>query len=84
MTNVKTCMRLLALPTMVLSMGCAPAYHSYSDCTVPCNYGAPPPLPYTHYDDCVCHSHAASVYVAGQSQSLEQVSPEEQRDEETE
>ncbi len=43
--------------------GCAPAYHSYSGCTVDCKYCVPPPLAYTHYSDCVCHSCAASRHL---------------------
>lgn len=48
----------LFLITVALS-GCAPAYHSYSECRVDCKYCAPPPLPFLHYEGCVCHSCVA-------------------------
>jgi len=48
---------------MPVVLGCAPAYHSYSGCYVDCQYCPPPPLPYTHYDECVCHSCAAQPYL---------------------
>jgi len=52
--------------------GCAPAYHGYSGCYVDCRYCAPPPLPYVHYEGCVCHSCAASNYLALQPQPAEE------------
>lgn len=77
MTNVKTCMRLLALLAMMLGMGCAPAYRSYSDGHVDCKYCAPPPLPYAHYDDCVCHACVASQYLPLPRKTIEpQEAPE--------
>jgi hypothetical protein len=55
--------RLGAL-TLTLAMGCAPAYHCYSGCHVNCQYCPPPPLPYTSYSGCACHSCAASKYLS--------------------
>jgi hypothetical protein len=55
--------RRIALIALISTGGCAPAYHDYSECGVNCRYCAPPPLPYTHYDGCVCHSCAASKYL---------------------
>jgi hypothetical protein len=55
--------RLLGLLIVTVSLGCAAAYHDYSECQVNCRYCVPPPLPYTHYDECVCHSCAASKYL---------------------
>ncbi len=54
----------LAPLAMILATGCAPAYRNYSACCVDCNYCAPPPLPYVHYEGCVCHSCAASNYLS--------------------
>ena len=56
--------RLFGLTAIAISLGCASAYHDYSECRVNCRYCAPPPLPYSHYDECVCHSCAASEYLA--------------------
>ena len=72
MTNSRKRACLLGLAMMTLSLGCSPAYHSYSGCYVDCKYCAPPALPYTHYEGCVCHSCAASKYL-----SLEPLSAEE-------
>ncbi len=57
--------RLAALAPllMTLAAGCAPAYRCYSDCRVPCKYCASPPLPYTQYDGCVCHSCVSAKYL---------------------
>ena len=55
--------RMVGPAAMLLMVGCAPAYHSYSDCYVNCKYCPPPPLAYRHYDDCVCHSCAAEPYL---------------------
>ena len=71
MTNANRSLRWLAPLAMILAGGCAPAYHSYSGCYVNCKYCAPPPLPYTHYEGCVCHSCAASQYLMTPPQSVE-------------
>lgn len=63
MKNASSWARLTGLLLITLTMGCASAYHDYSDCRVNCRYCAPPPLPYSHYDECVCHSNAASQYL---------------------
>jgi hypothetical protein len=55
---------LALLSVMTLASGCAPAYHCYSGCRVPCKYCAPSPLPYTQYGGCPCHSNAAQRYLA--------------------
>ena len=57
--------RLFGLTATAISLGCASAYHDYSECRVNCRYCAPSPLQYSHYDDCVCHSCAASEYLSG-------------------
>ena len=44
-------------------IGCAPAYHDYADCYIDCRYCAPPPLPYAHYEGCVCHACVATPYL---------------------
>jgi hypothetical protein len=63
MINAKTWTRWLAPLALALAAGCAPTYHSYSGCKVGCQYCAPPPLPFAHYDGCVCHSCAVSGYL---------------------
>lgn len=68
----KTLVRLPLL--LVLVMGCAPAYHSYSSGCVNCKYCAPPPLPYAPYEGCVCHSCAASKYLTNQLPAVQQES----------
>lgn len=55
---------LLASLITMLGTGCAPAYRSYSGCYVDCQYCVPPPLPYSHYAECVCHSCAATKYLS--------------------
>jgi hypothetical protein len=54
---------VVTLGAVTTVFGCAPAYHSYSDCYVPCRYFAPQPLPYVCYHECVCHSCPASDYL---------------------
>jgi len=71
MSNAQIWMRLLAPLTVALAGGCAPAYHSNSDCRVSCKYCPPPPLPYARYDECVCHSSAASRYLSMQPPDLQ-------------
>ena len=56
--------RLIGLLIITVSFGCASAYHDYTECRVDCRYCVPPPLPFPHYDECVCHSCAASEYLA--------------------
>ncbi|QDU74544.1 hypothetical protein Pan97_15530 [Bremerella volcania] len=63
MAITKTLLRSIVPLALTLAVGCAPAYHSYSGCRVDCKYCAPPPLPYTHYEGCVCHSSAVSQYL---------------------
>ncbi len=57
-------LRLLGLLAISLCMGCASAYHDYSECRVNCRYCSPPPLPYACYPQCVCHSRSASEYLS--------------------
>jgi len=71
MKSVTKIICLFAPLVMALGVGCAPAYHSYSGCYVDCKYCAPPPLPYVHYEGCVCHSCAASTYLTLHSVSVE-------------
>lgn len=66
MINENTWVRRLAPLVMILAAGCAPNYHSYSGCNVGCKYCVPPPLPYAHYEGCVCHSCAASSYLSAE------------------
>ena len=54
---------LLVISVLAGPIGCAPAYHRYSGCQVDCRYCAPPPLPYLHYPNCVCHSCAVEPYL---------------------
>ncbi len=82
--NAKMFMRWLVPLAMTLAAGCAPAYHSYSDCYVDCQYCAPPPLPYTHYDDCVCHSCAAEKYLSLPPQPVKEEGEGTYTDEQTE
>ena len=77
MISAKTCIRCLAPLAMGLAVGCASAYHSYSGCYVDCQYCAPPPLPYTHYEGCVCHSCAASKYLSLQPPLVDEASETE-------
>lgn len=64
MRGEKSLLRSLAVLAMVVASGCAPAYHSYKGCHVDCRYCPPPPLAYTHYEGCVCHTCAASPYLS--------------------
>jgi hypothetical protein len=52
-----------------LALGCASAYHSYQTCEVNCRYCPEPPLPYTAYPGCVCHSCAAQPYLNAHAES---------------
>jgi hypothetical protein len=63
MKTASQCVRLLGIMVLSLTMGCASAYHDYSECRINCRYCAPPPLPYMQYNECVCHSCAASKYL---------------------
>lgn len=60
----------IAVVAIVVLAGCAPAYHCYDDCCVPCQYCPPAPLPYTGYCDCQCHSKAAQPYLASSTEAL--------------
>lgn len=62
---------------MTVAAGCAPAYHEYSGCCVDCGYCPPPPLPYTQYDECVCHSCAVSNYLTAAPQPVAEDAPGE-------
>jgi len=64
LTRTKILVRFLGPAAMVIATGCAPAYFDYSGCQINCRYCPPPPLPYTCYPDCVCHSCAASKYLS--------------------
>ena len=74
--NAKTLIRVVALIVLASGIGCAPAYHRYSGCNADCQYCAPPPLPYTHYDGCACHACAAEPYLrAGRAAAEDAESP---------
>ena len=62
-----------ALLWTTLTVGCAPAYRSYSGCYVDCKYCPPPPLSYVHYKGCVCHSRAAQPHLVGEPNQLDAV-----------
>lgn len=79
MKNCKAIRWLFGLMTMISAgAGCAPAYHCYSGCCVNCKYCTPPPLPYTEYKGCVCHSCVAERYL--KSEQPKEVNTEEPRD----
>jgi len=60
----KTLLCLTVAFLVTFASGCAPAYHCYSGCSVPCKYCPPSPLPYTQSGDCSCHSSVAERYLA--------------------
>ncbi len=64
MINAKKMVRQLAPLAMLLAVGCAPAYYDYGDYYINCNYCPAPPLPYTHFEGCVCHACVASPYLS--------------------
>ena len=72
MSHRPTSHRWLAVPLIVLALGCAPAYRSYPGCHVDCRYCPPPALPFVHYDECVCHSCAASEYLVRPTQTIDE------------
>lgn len=47
-----------------LTVGCAPAYHRYDGCRVPCQYCPAAPLPFHFYDECACHARAVQPYLS--------------------
>ena len=53
---------LICVGLLLLTVGCAPAYHSYRcACScIPYDYCPPAPLPYTTY--CACPTQVASCY----------------------
>jgi len=65
---------------LLVDSGCAPAYHEYSSCCINCRYCALPPLPYTHYKGCVCHSCAASKHLAIQPNGVDTVANDVESD----
>ena len=71
MKNSKSQRRLLLAAILLLVIGCAPAYHSYSGCRVNCRYCTPCPLEYSHYCDGQCHSRVASKHLTTGLQSPE-------------
>jgi len=64
MQSLIVLLRVLATTILLFVGGCAPAYHSYSECRVNCRYCPPRPLAYPHYCDCQCHSCQAQPYLA--------------------
>jgi len=64
MKNAKvTAASCAAFFTLIMTIGCAPAYHAYRSNCVPCRYCAPSPLPYEQYCGCRCHSCVAQRYL---------------------
>lgn len=63
MQLMRRIMPLAMTGTVMWLAGCAPAYHCYSGCHVPCRYCPPAPLCHTFYDPHVCHSSQASKYL---------------------
>lgn len=47
--------------------GCARTCHDGQNYCVDCRYCPPPPLPYTYYNECACHSCAASKHLTNYS-----------------
>jgi hypothetical protein len=55
---------------LVVSSGCARAYHAYPCGCVPYDYCPPPPLAYAPYDACptpVARCYASEIVAAGQT-----------------
>lgn len=48
---------------LLSASGCARACHDSQHYCVDCRYCPPPPLPYTYYNECACHSCAASKHL---------------------
>ncbi|WP_339736087.1 hypothetical protein [uncultured Gimesia sp.] len=71
MKKAKKQMRWIATLAVLLVTGCAPAYRTYSGCNIDCQYCEPPPLPYTYYEGCACHSQSVSNYIEYQPQLVE-------------
>ena len=61
---------VITVLAMLASAGCAPAYHWYEGCRVPCKYCTPSPRPYEYYSGCPCHSSAAQPYLRGTQTEL--------------
>ena len=51
-TLKKSCLAWCGVALLVVSGGCAAAYHDYPCGCVPYGYFPPPPLAYTAYDAC--------------------------------
>jgi hypothetical protein len=64
MTKGRSLLGLAPLVLAAITAGCAPAYYSYSGCSIDCGYCPPPPLPYTRYDHCACHACAVQRHLA--------------------
>ena len=70
--RIKSRAFLVPLLVWAMAIGCAPAYHRYSGGHVCCKYCALPPLPYSQYRSCVCHSRAASKYLDTPSPTVDE------------
>lgn len=69
MSSWRSLIRVLVL-SLPATLGCAPAYHWYDGCRVPCKYCAPCPRPYEYYHGCPCHSCAAQPYLTSTQPEL--------------
>lgn len=52
MTLKRSCLAWFGVTLLVISGGCATAYHDYPCGCIPYGYFPPPPLAYTAYDAC--------------------------------
>lgn len=55
----RCCYGLILLMGMTFS-GCS-SFSEWYACGVDCQYHPRPPLPYQHYEECVCHSHVVNL-----------------------
>ncbi len=67
MRSINVRLRLITAACVLLVVGCAPAYHSYSGCRINCRYCPPSPLAYPQYCEGQCHSCAASEYLVAEN-----------------
>jgi hypothetical protein len=63
MKNGRCIVLSLGMLATALTPGCASRYFADPGCHVDCTYRAAPPLPFAYYQDCACHSCAASPYL---------------------
>jgi hypothetical protein len=81
MNNAQKGMKWFSTLGVILMTGCASTYHDYSGSQVDCQYCDPPPLPYTCYDNCVCHSRQVSGYLESLPHQYEAAESKDNNDE---